>query len=64
MKNEFEVLSVEGLCTIVPPSYFEHFGQNHPQLFSMLKSEENKMKTKWPWNVMGDYFIISLKKKN
>jgi ubiquinone/menaquinone biosynthesis C-methylase UbiE len=59
----FELISLEGLCTIVPPSYIEGFGEKHPKLFSFLKSKENAWKSKWPWNRTGDYFIISLRKK-
>lgn len=64
LNNEFEVLAVEGLCTIVPPSYFENFPKKHPRLFTWLKKTENKWKSKWPWKNIGDYFIITLGKKN
>lgn len=63
LKNEFEVLCVEGLCTIVPPSYFENFPSKHPRLFKWLKKKEDKLKNKWPWKNIGDYFIITLQKK-
>jgi hypothetical protein len=29
-----------------------------------LKKKEDSLKNKWPWKYMGDYFIISLKKKS
>lgn len=63
MKNSYEILSVEGLCTLVPPSYFENFPTKRPSLFKWLKEKENKWKAKWPWKSIGDYYIISLKKK-
>ncbi len=63
MKEQFDVLSVEGLCTIVPPSYIEGFAEKHPSAYVFLKNWEDKLKTRWPWRVMGDYYIISLKKK-
>jgi len=62
LKKNFKVLSLEGLCTLVPPSYFEHFGEKHPRLFRFLKKKENKLKDKWPWRSMGDYYIITLRK--
>lgn len=62
-KNSFHVLSVEGLCTLVPPSYLEHFPTKRPALFKRLKEKENKWKNKWPWKNIGDYYIISIKKK-
>jgi ubiquinone/menaquinone biosynthesis C-methylase UbiE len=63
LKEEFDVLSIEGLCTLVPPSYIENFGEKYPKLFSFLKRLEDKWKSNWPWKFMGDYFIITLRKK-
>ena len=63
MKDSYETLSVEGLCTLVPPSYLENFPTKKASLFNWLKEKENKWKSKWPWRSMGDYFIVSLRKK-
>jgi ubiquinone/menaquinone biosynthesis C-methylase UbiE len=63
LKNDFDVLSIEGLCTLVPPSYIEYFAERHPKLFSMLRKKEDAWKNYWPWKYIGDYYIISLQKK-
>jgi ubiquinone/menaquinone biosynthesis C-methylase UbiE len=63
LRNQFTLLRVEGLCTLVPPSYMEGFAEKHPKLFSFLKAKENKWKTRWPWKSIGDYYIIVLEKK-
>ncbi len=63
MKPEFELIGLEGLCTIVPPSYIEHFAEKHPRWYRFLKSKEDKLKAAWPWKLIGDYYIISLRKK-
>ena len=63
MKEKYEALSVEGLCTLVPPSYLENFPTKWSFLFNFLKEKENKWKSKWPWKSIGDYYIISLRKK-
>lgn len=63
LRDEFEFLEVEGLCTLVPPSYIEQFAGKHPKKFKTLESLENKWKSKWPWRSIGDYYIISLRKK-
>lgn len=63
LKNEFDLAGLEGLCTIVPPSYIEGFAEKHPKAFRFLKKWENRLKTKWPWRAIGDYYIISLRKK-
>lgn len=63
MKDSYEILSVEGLCTLVPPSYLENFPIKRPSLFTWLKEKEGKWKSNWPWNKIGDYYIISLRRK-
>ncbi|MEO7213476.1 class I SAM-dependent methyltransferase [Mucilaginibacter sp.] len=63
LKNEFDVLGIEGLCTMVPPSYIESFAEKHPTTYKRLSRLEDKWKSTWPWKYMGDYYIISLKKK-
>jgi ubiquinone/menaquinone biosynthesis C-methylase UbiE len=61
--REYELLSVEGLCTLVPPSYIEGFAERHPMAYRKLRVLENKWKGRWPWKYVGDYYIISLRKK-
>ncbi len=63
LKDSFQVKALEGLCTIVPPSYIENFAEKHPRQYRYLEKKENKWKSKWPWKVMGDYYIITLQKK-
>jgi hypothetical protein len=59
----FELLSIEGLCSLVPPSYLETFAQRNPATFRLLVKAENRWKARWPWNRIGDYYIISLRKR-
>ncbi|HEY4322681.1 MAG TPA: class I SAM-dependent methyltransferase [Mucilaginibacter sp.] len=63
LKNQFDLLSVEGLCTIVPPSYIEDFAEKHPNAYKFLRLKEDKFRSRWPWKYIGDYYIISLRKK-
>jgi len=64
LKGLYEVLGVEGLCTIVPPSYIEGFAEKYPGIYRILKTREDKLKSAWPWKYIGDYFIISLEKRS
>jgi ubiquinone/menaquinone biosynthesis C-methylase UbiE len=64
LESQFETVALEGLCTVVPPSFFEHFAEKRPKLFAYLKRKEDKLKSKWPWRSIGDYFIITLRKKS
>ncbi|MCC8427183.1 bifunctional 2-polyprenyl-6-hydroxyphenol methylase/3-demethylubiquinol 3-O-methyltransferase UbiG [Mucilaginibacter sp. UR6-11] len=63
LKDSFDVLSVEGLCTVVPPSYIEHFAEKYPAAYRRLKKIEERVRFSWPWRFIGDYYIISLRKK-
>jgi ubiquinone/menaquinone biosynthesis C-methylase UbiE len=63
LKYSFDLLSIEGLCTIVPPSYIEEFAEKHPAVYRFLKKKEDYLKSRWPWKYIGDYYIITLQKK-
>ncbi len=63
MRASFELLGVEGLCTLVPPSYIEHFAERRPRWFRFLRDREDRWKAKWPWKYIGDYYIISFRKR-
>jgi len=63
LKDQFNILSIEGLCTIVPPSYMDGFAEKYPSAYTFLKKWEDRLKSRWPWKYVGDYYIISLRKK-
>lgn len=63
LEKDFSLLSIEGLCTLVPPSYMEHFAEKYPQLYRFLQRAEDRLKYRWPWRSTGDYYIISMRKK-
>ncbi|MVM30918.1 methyltransferase domain-containing protein [Spirosoma sp. HMF4905] len=64
LKKEFDLVSLEGVCTIVPPSYMEGFPDKYPGLWQFLKRAEAKFSTKFPFNRIGDYYAITLQKKS
>lgn len=61
--DDFQLLSIEGLCTLVPPSYINGFAEKYPGLFRFLCRAEDRWKSFWPWRSIGDYYIISLRKR-
>lgn len=63
LAKDFEVVLLEGLCTLVPPSYIEGFAEKRPGLYSFLCRMENRLRFAMPWRSIGDYYIISLRKK-
>jgi ubiquinone/menaquinone biosynthesis C-methylase UbiE len=62
LKDNFNIVGLEGLCTIVPPSYIEGFAEKYPGIYQFLKNKEDQLKAAWPWKYIGDYYIISFKK--
>jgi hypothetical protein len=63
LKDRFTLLGLEGLCTVVPPSYIEGFAEKHPRAYRFLREREDQWKGAWPWRVIGDYYIISFRKR-
>jgi ubiquinone/menaquinone biosynthesis C-methylase UbiE len=63
LQDEYKLLGIEGMCTLVPPSYMKGFAEKYPRLYRFLRLKENKWKMKWPWKFIGDYYIISFQKK-
>jgi ubiquinone/menaquinone biosynthesis C-methylase UbiE len=63
LKSSYDLLKLEGLCTLVPPSYIEQFAEKHPLAWRLLRNRENKWRDKWPWRSIGDYYIISFRKR-
>jgi hypothetical protein len=41
----------------------ENFPKKQPKLFKWLANKEEKYKSSFLWRSIGDYFIISLRKK-
>jgi ubiquinone/menaquinone biosynthesis C-methylase UbiE len=62
LKGQLKLIDLEGLCTLVPPSYFEQFPHKHSTLLKRLQKWESILKRKWPWKYIGDYYIISFRK--
>ena len=62
LKDNFDLVGLQGLCTIVPPSYIEGFAEKYPRIYQFLKNKEDRLKSTWPWKYIGDYYIISFKK--
>lgn len=60
----FDIMATEGLCTLVPPSYIEGFAEKHPRIYAWLLKKEERLRYTWPWRSIGDYYIITLRKKS
>jgi ubiquinone/menaquinone biosynthesis C-methylase UbiE len=63
MAKNFDLVKQEGLCSMVPPSYLQAFDKKYPRIYNYLVKKEEQSKGKWPWKNIGDYYIISFRKK-
>jgi ubiquinone/menaquinone biosynthesis C-methylase UbiE len=64
LRTGFRTLQLQGLCTLVPPSYLEGFPARFPRTYALLVALEKRWKSSWPWKFIGDYYIIALQKKH
>lgn len=63
LESQFDMLELEGLCTLVPPSYRDRFPERFPKLLQRLQRWEDRWSHAWPLRAWGDYFIMTLRKK-
>lgn len=61
--KEFSLVSLEGLCSAVPPPYFETFPIKFRNAFNILKRIESRVKFIYPFNRFADHIIITLRRK-
>ncbi|MBA2611891.1 MAG: methyltransferase domain-containing protein [Bacteroidetes bacterium] len=60
--QNYEMLQIRSLGCFLPPTFKEHFPKKWPNLFGFLKKIELSVNTLWPFNRIGDLYIITLKK--
>ena len=61
--QNYEVIKTRSLGCFMPPTFKEKFPAKWPKLFNLLKKTELAINTIWPFNHIGDLYIISLKKR-
>lgn len=62
--QRFEVLDVTGVGVFIPSSEFFPVCERRPGLFRWLARIESKIGALWPFNRMGDHFLIMLQKSD
>jgi ubiquinone/menaquinone biosynthesis C-methylase UbiE len=62
LKDYFRTISLQTLGLLVPPPYMEGFPERFPKAFRFLGRAEQRIAGRWPFNRMGDHYIITMQK--
>lgn len=62
-KDKFEVLALQGLCSLMPPSYKLKLIKKMPWFWKSLGKIEEKIAHLPPFRNMADYYVLTLQKK-
>jgi ubiquinone/menaquinone biosynthesis C-methylase UbiE len=60
--QDFKLVELQGLGSLVPPPYLENFPNKHPLLFANLKRKEEKCCHTFPFNRWADHFILTMQR--
>ncbi len=63
LAKECNLMELEGLCVFAPPVHYERHFIKYEGIFNFLVSLEEKLCRIYPFNSIGDYYIIVLEKK-
>jgi hypothetical protein len=63
LKENFDTISLKGICVTVPPEFFHGFTERRPRTFRRLKSIDKAISGIFPFTYCCDHFLITLEKK-
>ncbi len=59
----FRRAHLEALGVLLPPPYLEHFAARHPHLIDSFANWESRIASFFPFNALGDHYLLELVKK-
>lgn len=59
--SRFDLLRLEGLSIVTPPADNVSFAVKRPTLYKNLVRLESAIAQRWPFNRIGDFFILSMR---
>lgn len=59
--DQFRLLRLEGLSVFTPTADNNTFAKNHPHLYRWMRTIDEKLSNRPPFNHWGDFFILTLK---
>ena len=64
LRQEFEVLGLQGVFITVPPEFYHNFVERYPKLFRLLSKIDSAICRFFPFTYCCDHYLITLQKKN
>ncbi len=62
--NNYQTVKLRSLGFFTPPTFNDYFPGKYPRLFKVLAFLESALGSLWPFNRVGDLFIISVRKSS
>ncbi len=59
--QDYQVLALEGLSVITPTAESKNLARQHPRLYHLLSSLDDRLSPRAPWWGWGDFYILSLR---
>lgn len=64
LMDDFETISLKGVCITVPPEFFQNFTKRFPRSFKVLSAIDRAICSFFPFTYCCDHFLITLQKRN
>ena len=61
--DEFTLVEVRGIGSVLPPSYLNHLVDRQPDLFTRLAKLDERIGPAWPATWLNDHYLVVLEKK-
>lgn len=62
-EGAFDVVRTEGVAVILPPSDLSLYAEKLSRRFEQLAEIDRAMGPRWPWNMLGDHFLMTLERR-
>ena len=58
--SRYKIISLQSISLFSPPSFLDYFPIKYPKLFKKLLQLDNRFSKYYPFNFLGDFFVLTL----
>ena len=62
--DAFDLVALEGLSVFTPTAESKNFAKLHPHLYRSLSWLDDRLSPYWPWNGLGDFYMLTMRYKS